>query len=318
MIKLQRIIVTSSPIAFIIRKSKEITIPGFQGIPVYDVVSFFFKQINKVGLNERAAAISFNFIMAIPASILFIFTIVPYLPIGKSFNSQILKIVRDITPDPKTYALIEDFLADFFYTPRGGLLSFGILLVVFYASNAMMGIIRTFDKSIIQGKGYFLQKRIRAIKLTLMLILLVIAFVFLLIGQEALVKWIFGIKKTIRLSWWQYVRWASILGLIFIGISLIYKYAPSVQKRWKLVSPGSLLATFLTLLATIILSYWVNNFGSDSFNRLYSSIGTLLIVMLLIFYNSLILLIGFELNVSIALLKDEVAARKAREKEISG
>lgn len=63
MTKFERIIINFPPIAFIIKKSKAIIIPGFQGLPLYDVVLFFFQQINKIGLNQRAAAISFNFIM---------------------------------------------------------------------------------------------------------------------------------------------------------------------------------------------------------------------------------------------------------------
>ena len=68
------------------------------------------------------------------------------------------------------------------------------------------------------------------------------------------------------------------------------------------VSPGSLLATTLTLLTTIIFSYWVDMFASSSYNKVYGSIGTVLIIMLLMYFNSLILLIGFELNVSITYL----------------
>ena len=80
MTKLERIIIKSPPIAFIIYESKKIIMPGFKGLPLYDVVKFFFQQINKIGLNERAAAISFNLIQALPAAMLFLFSIIPYLP----------------------------------------------------------------------------------------------------------------------------------------------------------------------------------------------------------------------------------------------
>ncbi|HMZ46491.1 MAG TPA: YihY/virulence factor BrkB family protein [Chitinophagaceae bacterium] len=310
--KIERIIINLQPVAFIIKKGKEIKPPGFSGLAIYDVIMFLFTHLNKVGLNERAAAISFNFIMAIPAACIFIFTLVPYIPIAKHFNAELLKLTADITPNQNTYYFIKDFLNDFFNKPRTGLLSFGFLLVIFYASNAMMGIIRAFDKSVKLQKQYFFQLRIRAIKLTTLLVLLVIATILVLIGHEqlaALIKSIFKTKS--KLTWWGSVRWIIILALVFYSIALIYKYAPSINKRWKLITPGSLLATCLILITTILFSFWVNNFSS--YNKIYGSIGTVLIIMILIYINSLILLIGFELNVSIMQLKLNAEAREKNE-----
>ena len=311
--KLERLIVTAKPIAFFIRKSKQLIIPGFRGIPLFDVVEFFFLQVKKIGLNERAASISFNVIMAIPAACIFLFSVVPYLPVSNQFKAELLALTKDLSPNQNTYKLVESFLNDFFRKSRGGLLSFGFLLVIFYASNAMMGIIRTFEKSISDAKVYFLHKRWRAIKLTFILILLVISCVLLLIGHDALeiiLKHYFHLSKNTSLYWWENTRWLLIILLIFLGISFIYKYAPSVEKRWDLVSPGSLLATFLTLATTMGFSYWVNHFGS--YNKVYGSIGTVLVIMLLINLNSLILLIGFELNVSITYLQKQVEDRKVQ------
>jgi membrane protein len=317
MTKLQRIIISFAPIAFIIKKSKTIVVPGFQGLPLYDVVVFFFQQINKVGLNERAAAISFSFIMAIPAACIFIFTLVPYLPIAKQFNVELLKLTKELTPNQTTYLFVKDFLDDFFGRQRGGLLSFGILLVIFYASNAMMGIIRTFDKSISETKGWLFHKRWRAIKLTFLMLFLVMGSVLILIGQEqvtVLLKQLFHVSRKGKIPWWNSVRWIIIIALVFYSIALIYKFAPSVHKRWKLLSPGAILATFLLLATTILFSYWVNNFAS--FNKVYGSIGTVLVIMNLIYFNSLVLIIGFELNVSITYLLANVANRKKQEKAI--
>ncbi|MFY8090230.1 MAG: YihY/virulence factor BrkB family protein [Chitinophagaceae bacterium] len=311
MIKLERIIRQSAPIVFIREKSKKLIVPGFEGLPLYDVLKFFFEQISKRGLNERAAAISFNFIMAIPAGCIFIFTLVPYLPIAKQFNVELLKLTKELTPNQSTYFFIKEFLDDFFDTQRGGLLSFVFVLVLFYSSNAMMGIIRAFDKSIADKTGWLFHKRWRAIKLTFILFVLLIGAILILIGQEqlaTLLKKLFHMKKKASLWGWNYFRWLVIVILIFYGIALIYKYAPSVKKRWKLQSPGAILATALLIATTLIFGYWVNHFAN--FNKLYGSVGTVLIIMNLIFFNSMVLLIGFELNVSIAYLQDEVEKRK--------
>lgn len=307
MIKLERIILNSLPVKFVLNKSKKISLPGFQGISLFQVVRFFIQQINTVGLNERAAAISFNFIMAIPASAIFLFTLVPYLPISKQFTLQILKLTKDITPNQNTYLLINDFLNDFFNRPRNALLSFGFLLAIFYSSNAMMGVIRTFDKSIFEEKkSNFLKKRWKALKLTFILTFLIFGIVLILMGQDYffnnLMNWIDLKNKTI-LSLIKNLRWLFILLFFFYSIAFIYRYAPSVNEKWKLISPGTILATVLTIGTTLIFSWWVNNFGS--YNKIYGSIGTAMIIMLIIYFNSLILLIGFELNVSITKLKSE-------------
>jgi membrane protein len=99
-----------------------------------------------------------------------------------------------------------------------------------------------------------------------------------------------------------------IIPLFYIAIACIYKYGPAVHKRWKLFSPGTLLATLLTILTTLFFSYWVNRFGN--YNKIYGSIGTVMILMLLVYFNSLVLLIGFELNVSIHHLKVIAGDRK--------
>ncbi|MFN5363165.1 MAG: YihY/virulence factor BrkB family protein, partial [Bacteroidota bacterium] len=296
------------------RKSKHWVIPGFQQLPVYDVVMFFIRQVNKVGLNDRAAAISFNLIMALPATLLFLFSLIPYFPQAKKMELQVLALFKDIAPNSATYFFIKDIL-DGLLDKHVGIFSFGFLLVMFYASNAMMGVIRTFDKSIEEKKAYFMHQRWRAIRLTFLLMILVVVSVsLLLLGKNELIyvlKNIFHIGRSDRIVWWNGTRWITIITLLYFGIAFIYKYAPSLKKRWKLISPGAILATTLTLLTTLLFSYWVNNFAA--YDKVYGSIGTVLILMLLIYLNSLILLIGFELNVSITVLTRQAMERQAKE-----
>lgn len=317
MTRFERILLRWAPFAFLLRKSKSWVIPGFSGLPVYDVVNFFLKQINKVGLNERAAAISFNLIMALPAGILFLFSLIPLFPKPDSFKKEILSLFKDITPNSDTYHFIANILNDLLDIQHAGIFSFGFLLLIFYSSNAMIGIIRTFDKSIQEHKVIFLHQRWRAIRLTFLLIVLIlISALALFLGEEQLgfvLKTVFHVKKDTRIFWWSGIRWIIILSLLFYGIAFIYKFAPSIKKRWALLSPGSTLATPLTLITTILFSYWVNNFAS--YSKIYGSIGTVLIIMILVYINSLILLIGFELNVSITYLTKKAEERRLQEEK---
>jgi len=264
-----------------------------------------------VGLNERASAISFNLIMALPAGLIFLFSLIPYFPESWSFQRQIFRLFRDISPNSETAKFITGIIADLF-TKHVGVFSFGFFLLMFYASNAMMGVIRTFDKSIQEQKKFFLHKRWRAIRLTAILIFVVIASILFLFGQQQL-KGLLNIPRSKNVPWLNFLRWCIIVCLLFYSVAFIYKFAPSVKKRWKLISPGSILATVLMMGTAIIFSYWVNNFAS--YGKVYGSIGTVLIIMLLIYINSLILIIGFELNVSITYLTNEAEERKRIELE---
>jgi membrane protein len=305
--RIKRKILVSSPVSFLIRKSKKILLPGFRGIPLFDVVRFFFNQARKTGFTERASAVAFNFVMTIPPTVIFLFTLLPYLPIPKNFIDEMFVLIRDVVPGEKNNEGVIKFLSDILNNQRTALLSTGFLLAMFFSSNAVLGIMRSFDKNYIgfrKRKGF--SERWVAIRLTFILLLLFFASIMALIMQGAVLRWL-GVTSPFWINVINNLRWVAIILLFFFCISFIYRWAPAVHKRWKLVNPGSILATFLMLLFTAGFSYWVNNFSN--YNELYGSISTVMILMLLIYFNSLVLLIGFELNVSINSLKHEVDER---------
>jgi len=314
LLKIQRIILTKGPIGFLLKRSKHLYLPGFEGVPLYDVLRFFYQQLKTHGLFERASAIAYNFIMATPPSFLFLFTLIPNLPFisKKSIQVQLHALIFDIIPSKVYNKEIIKFVDSFIYGSKIGLLSFGLLLSLFFASSAMMGLMRSFNKKYLgfeKRKG--LQQRWIAIKLTMILFGLLVAYLILLISQGAL------LKLVVKSSNWReiigYSRWVLIILLVFFAIGFIFRYAPSVQKRWKMNSPGTLLATTLSILASILFSFFVNNFGR--YNVLYGSIGTIMMMMALIYINSLALLIGFELNVSIKSLKAIAIQREFEERK---
>ncbi len=300
-------VASTFPVNWLIRQSQKIRLPGFQGIPLYDVLKFFFRQIRKVGLTERAAAISFNCVMAIPPIIIFLCTLIPYLPISNEFIHQLHGLIRDVIPGEKNNSAIIKFIDDIIKKPKNDLLSIGFLLALFYSSNAVIGIMRAFDKNYLGfKKRKMINRRVTALQLTSVLFVLMFASLLVLIMQSSVLK-LFGLKSaSVRQAIGQ-ARWVVIVLLFFSSVSFIYHYAPFVHKRWKLINPGCILATTLMLLFTLFFSYWVNNFSN--YNKLYGSISTILILMLLIYFNSLVLLIGFELNVSITSIKHEADER---------
>ena len=87
------------------------------------------------------------------------------------------------------------------------------------------------------------------------------------------------------------------LGFILLAISILFYFAPSKKNKFKFISPGAIFATFLQVITVLGFTFYVNNFAQ--YNKLYGSIGTVIVVMLLIYISSLSLILGFELNASI-------------------
>ncbi len=314
MTKFQRIILSYTPLPFLLRKSKKWFLPGFEGLALYDVIQFFRRQLKTHGLSERAAAISYNFIMAIPPSILFLFTLIPNLPFvsKKIIKLQLHSLIVDVVPNKLYNKQVISFFDSFIDSSKLGLLSFGLLLTFYFASNGMMGIMRSFNKKYVgfeRRKGIVV--RWVALRLTILIFSLILAYLFLLVMEGSLLK--MSVKNHLLRDFIGYTRWAFIVVLVYLIIGCIFKYAPAIRKKWNFSSPGTILATVLSLVASVVFAIFVNNFGK--YNALYGSIGTIMMIMALIYINSLALLIGFELNVSIHSLKVMAAQRIDQEEE---
>lgn len=303
--KFKKGFVGSSPVQSVITRSKDTFLPGFHGFSMFEVWSAYILQLRKTSLLERTSAISFNVVMAIPPTLVFLFTLIPYLPISNQFIQELYTVIRDVVPGQQNNTVIIKFLDDFLRRPRNELLSFGLLLALYFSSNAMMGILRSFDKDY-EGfeKRNTIRKRKTALQLTIISFLLFFVFLLLLVAQGAVLHWI-GIKDSVLRVVIVNVRWLIILLLLFFNISFIYKHGPPITKRWAFLTPGSLIATALMLLATFFFSFWVENFSN--YNKVYGSISAIFIIMTLIYVNALFVLMGFELNVAISNLKRQKA-----------
>ena len=295
--------ISSTPVQSLIRGSKHMMVPGFGEFSLFEIWKPFFQQLKNSSLFERASAISFNIFMAIPPTLIFVFTLIPYLPISARFINELFELIRDIIPGEKNNTAIIGFLNDFLSKPRNELLSFGLLFAILFSSSAMMGILRSFDndyKGFIPRSG--LKKRRTALKLTLVFFIFIFFSILLLVAQSAVLEWL-GVKNVVLRSVIHNARWIVIVLLVFYSISFIYRFGPSLIVKWPFITPGSVFATTLMILVSLLVSYWVNNFSN--YNKLYGSISAIFILMAFIYINAMAVLIGFELNVTIATLKNE-------------
>lgn len=300
-VRYRRRLVTARPVKRLIRGSKQTYLPGFEGFSVFEVWKLFVQQLRVYSITERAAAISFNVLMAIPPTLIFVFTLIPYLPISSRFIQELFVLIRTVVPGEENNRLIIQFLDDFLNRPRNELLSFGLFLALIFSSNAMMGFLRSFDKNY-EGFGdpTGLQKRRAALQLTLLVFVLFFVCVLLLIAQGVVLEWIGIESRWLRMVIGN-VRWIIILLLVFYTISFLYRHGPPLKVKWPFITPGSIFATSLVFIATFGVSYWATHFSN--YNKLYGSISAILILMVLIYVNALVVLLGFELNVTITYLK---------------
>ncbi|MFN3939713.1 MAG: YihY/virulence factor BrkB family protein [Chitinophagales bacterium] len=282
---------------------RKTSFPGFQGVPVWDVATFFLNEIRRDRLTVRAAAVSFNFLLAIFPSIIFLFTLIPYIPV-QHLDLYILNTLEEVLPE-SGYLFLESTIRDIVSIKRGGLLSFGFVLAFFFATNGVRGLMLAFNKDHpIYKRRSFFRGRLAAFRLTFYLFFLFIISIILIIAGDKVVFWFadrIGSLSSFSILLISVIKWMVILLLFFTGISLIYYYGPSARKRWKFITPGGTFASIFSLITSLIFGSFVNNFGL--YNQVYGSIGTLIVLMIWMNLNAFVLLLGFEINNSIDMNK---------------
>ncbi len=292
--------------------TKKVIIPGFSPLPLYTVGSFFLQEISRDSLVTRASSLAYNFMLAIFPGIIFLFTLIPYIPIA-GFQDQLMSLISMVLPS-NAFEAVQSTLEDIIKKQNGGLLSFGFFAAMFFSTNGVSNLMQAFNKSSLQPetRGWFRQRMV-AIALTMVIVLaLIFGLCIITVGEYIISR----LKSETHFKDWFWiyiiamVRWAILLVVYFNTISVLYRYGPSYPKKWKLFSPGAWLATLLALLTSWGFAFYINNFGN--YNKLYGSIGTLIVIMIWLFLNSLIILIGFELNASIDLSKRSIKIIRPR------
>lgn len=290
---------------YFVRKANNFRPPGFEGYSVYEIAASIFKNIQEKRFAERAAAISYNFLMAIPPTLIFLFSLVPFLPL-EDVEKTILSSIHTLSPNEGLFKSVSSIVYDFMNTKQREILSIGILFTLFYSSNGMMGIIRAFDHRVTEAHVWRtgLARRWKAIRLTLMLIVFtLISLGILVIQSKALDEWILQVTGNTTVV--KVIGWLVIVLIIYFTICIIYTYAPSLQRKIKFFSAGSFLATILFIGISYGFFFIASNFVN--YNKVYGSIGTLMMFMIWMFITAMVILIGYEINIAIMLkeLKEE-------------
>lgn len=297
-IKLDKIPVLNLLVAF----GKKIKIPGLQGMSLYDVLEMYVIGIVKGALTTRAGGIAFSFFMAIFPFMLFILSLIPYIPI-EGFQDNLFWLIQEMLP-PKTFDAVDLVLKDIINNQYGGLLSFGFLASIFLMTNGVNAIFGGFEYSyhVTEMRNVFRAYIVSLGVSLLMSFFLIITVVAIIFYQVALVRiGNVGWLDTGDLDLLYWGRGLLFLIMIFTIVSLLFRFGTTQGKEVKFFSPGAILTTLLSLFTFYLFGIYVVKFAT--YNELYGSIGTLLILMLFVWLNAIILLLGFELNASIYRLK---------------
>ena len=195
------------------------------------------------------------------------------------------------------YEATKDTILDIVKNQRGGLLSIGFISALYFSTNGFNSLITAFNSTYhaIETRTGF-QQRMVSILLVIISTLLMTLAIGLIIGSEIALNFVF---KEDQFSYYLIMigRWLILFGLFYSLISFTYYLGPSSKSKWNFASAGSMVSTLLSVMMSLGFAYYVNHFGQ--YNKLYGSIGTLLVVLLWIYFNSLVILLGFELNASI-------------------
>lgn len=306
MSKIHHYLLQLKPYNQVVEWSKEVILPGFGSLPLYTVAIFFFQEISRDSILSKASSLSYSFMLAIFPGIIFLFTLIPYIPID-NFQEQLLEFLEVVIPR-NAYEVVETTLEDIIKNQNGGLLSFGFILATYFATNGMASMMRAFNKaSLMAEKRTWIKRRMIALGLAFLIIMALTIGMTIFTYAGIIVNYL---KDSIAITkgFWAFVikaaRWLIIFGIYFFTVSCLYKFAPTSSRRWKLFSPGATLATILAILTFSGFAFYINNFGT--YNKLYGSIGTLIVIMIWMYLNTLILLIGYELNAAIALSKQSI------------
>lgn len=288
----------------IVKLLKLIILPGFKGLSLYDLLEIYITGIIEGTFSSRASSVAYSFFVALFPFILFIMNLIPYIPID-GFQTRFLVFTKELLP-PQTADFFYPTIADIAMNHRGGgLLSLVIILSLFLAANGVNAIFSAFEYSFhVQLNRSFFKQYFVAFGVSIVLVLLLLITVGVILYGEYAIHSLKGDDLIQNDVFWISVLQIGIfVVMLYIIIAILYYFGTVEGKESRFFSIGALLTTMLFLLTTYLFGIYINNFSQ--YNELYGSIGALLIMMFYIWMNSNLLLLGFELNISLQRLRDK-------------
>ncbi|MCB9183856.1 MAG: YihY/virulence factor BrkB family protein [Flavobacteriales bacterium] len=298
--RLLRKLIFSKAFRRLIGWSRRIVLPGFEGFDLFQISRFFIQALTKGHLATRASAIAFKLFLAFFPAVIVLLTLIPYVPID-DFQARLLATFKDMMP-LEVFRFIETTLHDLVVKKHATLLSVSFVTGIYLASNSIDAILAGFSGSanLTTWHSPFKQRLLSLGLLLALTLLAVIAIPVLTISGTVINELArLGFVPNIIIYYSLFAaKWLVSVLVVVTAVSLLYSAGDPTSNRFKLITPGALLAVFLILLISQALAYMFGNI--TNYNALYGSIGVILAVQLWIYFNMIGILVGYELNTSIA------------------
>ncbi len=284
----------------LIEMSRRIVLPGFKGLSVYDVGRFFVLGMRNGAITTRAASIAYRFFLSLFPAVLFVVALIPYIPI-RGFQQQVFQLITGAFPD-ELATFVEHTIRDLVTRRRTGLVSVTFVFSLYMATRGVLGIIRSFDASY---HDFDTHPRPRQWAVSMGLVALFGSLVLIAsVAQIAGGVIVSRLSELDLLPGFGYALMLSLARLSLVGlmvlaaVSSLFYWAPGKEARTGFISPGSLLATIAILVVNAGFNIYLSNISR--WNAVFGSLGTIIVLLIWIYANSVVLLIAFELNVSIS------------------
>jgi membrane protein len=273
-------------------------IPGYDEISWFAIIEFCIRWVDQRDMKMRARSLSFSFFLSLFPSAIFFFTLIAYLPFTKTHD--ILFFISQVVPE-NTFKIISSTINYILHHQRGSLLSVGFITAMYFSTNgfhSLMNLLNIYSNQK-ETRPFFKQRIVAFILAFTVSVALLIAVLLLTFGSRGIrlmnkLEYFPSHSTPILLSGLNYL---IVIGICLTIVSTIYFWAPNKTRKFRFISPGSVFATISILLTSSVFSFYVNHF--NSYNKVYGSIGAVIVVMMLIYINTYIILLGFELNVTI-------------------
>lgn len=289
----------------VMRFLKQIKLPGFEGLSVYDLLELYIMGIINGALTTRASAIAFSFFSAIFPFLLFVIIVIPYIPID-GFQSDFLEFLNAMLPPQTSEFFIDNIFKDMSSNSSGGLISSVFLLSLFLMANGVNAVFAGFETSYHKQlyrnvfKQYAVSVGVAVILAFLLLLTVAVIGYFQIYILQPVYESVTGLgalETPAGLGWIVFAKYAFFVLMVYIATATLYYFGTKEGKESKFFSVGALLTTLLIILTSYLFGVYIDNFSK--YNELYGSIGALLILLLYLWLNSNILLLGYELNASL-------------------
>lgn len=291
------------------RRIRNAEIPGFEGAPLNMVTRLVFNGFGRGGLVTRASSIAFNMLMALLPTSIFLFTLIPFIP-GQNFQTDLITVFENFFPE-NVYKVLEATIIEVITKKSGTLLIFMFFATIIFSTNGIHALMHAFNVTNHEftSRTWIQQRKVAILILMLILLLFALSGALIILSKSVVTRLVE--LELLRMSAVFYIimvlKWLLIISILFFAISTLYYLVPAKKKEFRYMSPGSILATILFILTSMGFSAYVNHFGQ--YNKLYGSIGTLIVGLLWLYLNSIALLMGFELNVSIKAANEEMETK---------